>query len=100
MTGRCRVQRDIDGIQIVVVETPMTVEPGPVVRACRIDANDVQPRIARALHTRPGHDGPRHVVAQAIVVAGDRDQAFWLLQNNLVAAVRSPGKKLPEHSLV
>ena len=32
VAGRCRVQRDIDGIQIVVVETPMTIEPGPIVR--------------------------------------------------------------------
>ncbi len=74
VAGRCRVQRDIDGLQIAVVQTPMTIQPGPIVRGRRIDAHDVQPGIAGALHARPGHDRVRDVVAQAIVVAGDGDE--------------------------
>ena len=46
VAGRCRVQRDIDGVQVAFVETPMTIEPGPIVRRGRIDAHDVQPGIA------------------------------------------------------
>src|SRR6266496_3216261 len=93
MPGRCRVQRDIDGIEIIVVETPMTTEPGPVVRACRVDANDVEARVPAALDARPGHDGARDIVAEAIVVAGHGDQAAVVCERRDRSEERRVGKE-------
>ena len=52
VAGRCRVQRDIDGVQIAFVETPVTIQPGTIVRRGRIDAHHVQPGVAGRLNAR------------------------------------------------
>ena len=74
VAGRRRVQRGVDRIQVAFVETPMTIEPGPVVRPCRIYPHHMQARTSHRLYPLARHQRLGHIVTQAIVIAGYGDE--------------------------
>ena len=69
-----------DRVHVLVIHSAMGVEPPLVVRAGRIESDDEQATMFLRLNAGPGHQRAGDVLAEAIVVAGNDDDAPLLEQ--------------------
>ena len=73
--GRRRLQGRVHGVDVIGLERPVPGDPGPVVLAGRVHADEVEAVSRMGLDPRPRHDAGFEVVAQTIVISGHHRHA-------------------------